>query len=95
MDSNHANQVGKQIKEVEHNLLKSQERQVHTKSPTKNNIQEIRHPNAYKPWSKEEDDYLRKLVQERKNNREVSDIMGRQTSAIRSRKDKLGHNTPH
>ena len=79
----------KQIKELSHKKARNAK---FIKSPTKNNIQEIRkrHPNAYKPWSKEEDDYLRKLVQERKNNREVSDVMGRQTSAIRSRKDKLG-----
>ena len=63
----------------------------HAKSPTKNNIEELRkrHPNAYKPWKKQDDEQLCMLVLENKSNREISGIVGRQTSAIRSRKEKL------
>ena len=40
-------------------------------------------------WKKQDDEQLRILVSENKNNREISSILGRQTSAIRSRKEKL------
>ena len=60
-------------------------------SPSNSEIDRLRetYPNAYRPWSKQQENQLRDLVRAGKNDVEISEIMGRQTSAIRSRKEKL------
>ena len=60
-------------------------------SPSSDEIEVLRkvHPNAYKPWSELEDQRLRELVSAGKSDQKISDLMGRQEGAIRSRKDKL------
>ena len=48
------------------------------------------HPNAYNPWSEEEDNELRRLWHEGKNLDELSAHFGRKPGAINSRISKLG-----
>ena len=47
------------------------------------------HPNAYKPWSKDDDEQLLFLVKEKKSIKELSLIFKRNEGAIRSRINKL------
>ena len=47
------------------------------------------HPNAYKPWSEEDDERLLTLVNEKKSIKELSFIFKRNENAIRSRINKL------
>lgn len=49
----------------------------------------VEHPNAYKPWTQEDDDLLEQLFCEGKTTRELSDIFQRKQGAIRSRIKKL------
>ena len=60
-------------------------------SPSNKKIEELRktHPNAYKAWSPQDDEKLQGLVVMKKSNLEISNVLGRRPSAIRSRKDKL------
>jgi predicted RNA-binding Zn-ribbon protein involved in translation (DUF1610 family) len=48
------------------------------------------HPQAYEPWTAEEDKTLIKLFSEEKGIPEISNRMGRQSGGIRSRLKKLG-----
>ncbi len=52
------------------------------------NIRKI-HPNAYRPWTKEDDENLERLFCEGKSTKELADIFQRQTGAISSRINKL------
>ncbi|XOV67568.1 MAG: hypothetical protein ACFHU9_00060 [Fluviicola sp.] len=47
------------------------------------------HPNAYKPWSKEEDDRLEVLFSEGKKASEIAEVLGRMKGAVYSRIKKL------
>lgn len=47
------------------------------------------HPNAYMPWTQEDDDKLEQLFCEGKTTQELSDIFQRKQGAIRSRVKKL------
>ena len=60
-------------------------------SPSNAKIDELRetYPNAYKPWTEQQENQLRDLVKAKKNDVEISEIMGRQVSAVRSKKEKL------
>ena len=60
-------------------------------SPSNAKIDELRetYPNAYKPWTEQQENQLRELVKAKKNDVEISEIMGRQVSAVRSKKEKL------
>ena len=49
-----------------------------------------KHPNAYRPWSKEEDAQLAGLHCTGKKVKEISVALGRQPGAIRSRLVKVG-----
>lgn len=49
----------------------------------------IEHPNAYKPWIREDDDMLVQLFSQGKTLKELSDIFQRKPGAIRSRVKKL------
>ena len=49
----------------------------------------IEHPNAYKPWTQDDDDKLEQLFCEGKTIKELSDIFQRKPGAIRSRVKKL------
>lgn len=49
----------------------------------------VEHPNAYKPWSQEDDDRLELLFCEGKTTKELSKIFQRRQGAIRSRVKKL------
>ena len=49
----------------------------------------IEHPNAYKPWIREDDDMLVQLFSEGKTLKELSDIFQRKPGAILSRMKKL------
>lgn len=49
----------------------------------------IDHPNAYMPWTQEDDDKLEQLFCEGKTTKELSDIFQRKQGAIRSRVKKL------
>ena len=59
---------------------------------TKNGFAEIRekHPNAYRPWSKEQDEELGKLFKEGKKVLELMKIFGRKRGGINARLEKLG-----
>lgn len=49
----------------------------------------VEHPNAYKPWTQEDDNKLEKLFCEGKTTKELSEIFQRKPGAIRSRVKKL------
>lgn len=49
----------------------------------------VDHPNAYMPWTQEDDDKLEQLFCEGKTTKELSDIFQRKQGAIRSRVKKL------
>lgn len=49
----------------------------------------VEHPNAYKPWTQEDDDKLEQLFCEGKTTKELSEIFQRKPGAIRSRVKKL------
>ncbi|MEK7108360.1 MAG: hypothetical protein AAB898_01685, partial [Patescibacteria group bacterium] len=49
-----------------------------------------KHPNAYRPWSEEEDARLAELHAARKTVKDISKSLGRQPGAIRSRLVKTG-----
>jgi (p)ppGpp synthase/HD superfamily hydrolase len=49
----------------------------------------VEHPNAYMPWTKEDDDRLERLFCEGKTTKELSQIFQRKEGAIRSRIKKL------
>jgi (p)ppGpp synthase/HD superfamily hydrolase len=49
----------------------------------------VEHPNAYMPWTKEDDDRLELLFCEGKTTKELSEIFQRKQGAIRSRIKKL------
>ena len=49
-----------------------------------------KHGNAYKKWTKEDDDTLEKMFRENKHNREIAQHFGRQPSAIQGRLMHLG-----
>ena len=61
-------------------------------TPSKENIEELRKTvkNAYKPWSKIEEQRLCQLVANGDSIRSIADLMGGKIGAIRSRMDKLG-----
>lgn len=58
----------------------------------KYNFEEARekHPNAYKPWSSEDDDLLERLYADGTKMKELCSQLGRNRGAITSRIDKLG-----
>ncbi|WP_347832177.1 UvrD-helicase domain-containing protein [uncultured Planktomarina sp.] len=60
-------------------------------SPSRVKIEELRetYPNAYKPWSNQQENYLSELVRVGKSDLEISKTMGRQPTAIRSKIEKL------
>lgn len=49
-----------------------------------------KHPNAYRPWTPEEDERLRRFFNIGMNLNELVEALGRQTGGIRSRLKKLG-----
>jgi len=49
----------------------------------------VEHPNAYKPWTQEDDDRLEQLFCEGKTVKQLSEIFGRKRGAINSRIKKL------
>lgn len=49
----------------------------------------LRYPNAYHPWTEDDDALILQLLREGKTTRELSIHFGRQPSAIRSRIRKL------
>lgn len=49
-----------------------------------------KHSNAYKKWTKEDDDTLEKMFREKKANKHIADHFGRQPSAIKGRLMHLG-----
>ncbi|HVZ75826.1 MAG TPA: PIF1 family DEAD/DEAH box helicase [Candidatus Paceibacterota bacterium] len=49
-----------------------------------------KHPNAYRPWSREEDESLKELFLSNASQKELSTRFGRQRGAIRARLIKLG-----
>lgn len=49
-----------------------------------------KHPNAYKPWTKEQDEELKELFASEKSVKNLCTITGRQSGGIRSRLKKLG-----
>lgn len=49
----------------------------------------VDHPNAYMPWTQEDDDKLERLFCEGKTTKELSGIFQRKQGAIRSRVKKL------
>ncbi len=55
-------------------------------------LAEIRekHPNAYRPWSEEQDEELKKLFNEGKKVIEIMKIFGRKRGGINARLEKLG-----
>jgi len=57
-----------------------------------NGFAEIRekHPNAYRPWSKEQDEELKKLFSEGRKVLELMKIFGRKRGGINARLEKLG-----
>ena len=59
--------------------------------PTQENIEELRKTvsNAYKPWTEEDDESLRRLVASGENMKKIANSMGRKVGAIRSRIAKL------
>lgn len=61
---------------------------IHVKTYNLSNIQQ-NHPNAYMPWSTQDDERLEVLFCEKKSIKELSEIFARQKSAISSRIRKL------
>ncbi|HWB34099.1 MAG TPA: PIF1 family ATP-dependent DNA helicase [Candidatus Paceibacterota bacterium] len=58
--------------------------------PSKLDLLRQKHPNAYRPWSKEEDELLKELFLSNTPQKELSVRFGRQRGAIESRLIKLG-----
>ena len=58
----------------------------------KYSVEEMRkkYPNAYRPWSKEEDTKLTALFKAGEKTKSIAAALGRQAGSIRSRLDKLG-----
>lgn len=50
----------------------------------------FKHPRAYEPWSDDEDDRLRQMVEDGQSIREMARFLERRDSAIRRRIKKLG-----
>jgi len=48
------------------------------------------HPNAYREWTSDDDDELRRAFERGGSVRDLSELFGRQPGAIRSRLRKLG-----
>ena len=61
------------------------------KEPSPENIKEVRksHKQAYEPWTAKADEKLLQLFRQGKTVKELSEIFGRTTGAIRSRINKL------
>ncbi len=58
----------------------------------KYSVEEMRkkYPNAYRPWSKEEDAKLAQLFKMGQKTKAIAEALGRQTGSIRARLEKLG-----
>ena len=68
-------------------------RDVTSATPAKKySLEEMRkkYPNAYRPWSKEEDAKLVGLFKRGEKTKAMAEVLGRQAGSIRSRLDKLG-----
>ncbi len=74
-------------------LLSVIRRALSSESPAKKySVEEMRktYPNAYRPWSKEEDAKLVQMFNAGKKTKAMSESLGRQGGSIRSRLEKLG-----
>ncbi len=83
--------------DLEERDIQSQRRDIQSRGngegeDTAYSVEEIRqsHPKAYEPWTSEEDERLRDMLQAGRSVSELATDFGRQPSAIRSRLRKLG-----
>ena len=83
LENNFLRAIGAEEPEVA--TIQKQNRSMHIEGGGKLSALREKHSNAYKKWTDDEDDRLEKMFREKKEQREMAEVLGRQPSAVNGR----------